>query len=292
MDRLLRGLLAGSDGAVRVVAAVTSDTCAEAARRHATSPAASEALARATSAALLLATLTKGDERVTVQILGDGPLRGATIDASAAGETRGFVSRPDVAAPRVTGRRRLGPLVGGGLVNVIRDLGLRDRYQGSSPLVSGEIDEDLEHHLTVSEQVESALGCDARLGDGGELLAAGGVLVQCLPGGDVAAVRRARERLRGGEVLAALAAGAADPLALARRALAADVAVLDERPVRFRCPCSRERVTAALALCGEEELRAMVREDGGAEVTCNFCGERYAVTASELERLAASLPRA
>jgi molecular chaperone Hsp33 len=233
---------------------------------------------------------------VTLQILGDGALRGITVDANAAGEARGFVSGRDAAAPRdpwpgPRRRARLAALVGAGVVNVIRDLGLRERYQGASALASGEIDEDVEHHLTVSEQVESALRCDAVLDERGGVRAAGGVLVQCLPGGDVAAVARARARLAEG-LFAALAGGPGGAVELATRALGAGVDVLDVRPVRFRCPCSRDRVCAALALCGEEELRAMLRDDGGAEVTCNFCAQPYRVDAGELGRLIDSLPRA
>ena len=295
MDRLLRGLVRGPEGVARVVAALTTSACREAAERHAASAAAGVALARASSAALLLATLTKGDERVTVQLLGDGPLRGVTAVASDAGEVRGFVTRAQVATAPVVGRARLAPLIGAGTLNVIRDLGLRERYQGATALVSGEIDEDVEHYLTSSEQVVSALTCDAVVDARGQLVAAGGVLVQCLPGGDVEIVERARARLRSGVVFDALAASAAGPVELALQAVGIEPEILDLRPVRFHCPCTRERVAAALALCGEDELADMLARDGGAQVTCNFCNQSYDVTAAELERLLAearSLPRA
>src|SRR5688500_15631123 len=131
MDFLLRGLLRTAGGDVtRVVAAVTTAACRTAAERHGASAAASVALARTGSAALLLATLTKGDERVTLQLLGDGPLRGVTAEASDAGDLRGFVVVPRVPGlSPAAGRPRLAPLVGAGTLNVIRDLGLRERYQ-------------------------------------------------------------------------------------------------------------------------------------------------------------------
>jgi molecular chaperone Hsp33 len=282
MDLLLRGLLRppGGDAVVRVVAVITTASWRESAERHRASTAAGVALARAGSAALLLATLTKGDERVTLQLLGDGALRGITAEASDTGDWRAYASAPRVAGPPAGGRLRLAPLIGAGTLVVIRDLGLRERYQGSTALVSGEIDEDVEHYLSSSEQVVSALGCDAVPGGG-----AGGVLVQCLPGGDVDAVARARARLRGGAVFDALASGAADPASLARAALGLEPEVLDVRRVRFRCPCTRERVTGALALCGEAELRDMLARDGGAEVTCNFCNTRYGLSGDELRRL-------
>lgn len=222
-----------------------------------------------------------------MQILGDGPLGSVTIDANGAGEVRGWVTHPNVAL----GARRIGAAVGKGVVSVLRDLGLREPYRGSAPLVSGEIDEDIEAYLTTSEQVESALGCMVLLTNG-RIRAAGGVLVQCLPGGEVEVVEAARARLRrfqelveGLEVDAAVWAAAA--IGSPER-----LQILDRRPVLFRCPCSSERVTAALHLLGVDELRAMLREDGGAEVTCNFCSQRYALAADELSRLIQGLGRA
>jgi molecular chaperone Hsp33 len=276
-EEIIRAVVGG--GAARVVAAVTTRTVAEAARRHGTQAVATIALGRTVTAGLLLATLTKGDERVTVQILGDGPLGTLTADATGAGTVRGFLSRPGAPLPD-----RVGTAVGRGIVNVIRDLGLRERYSGSADLTSGEIDEDLESYLNVSEQVASALGCSVALA-GGAVTGAGGVLVQSLPDGDVARVAAARRRLRDGVLGGALGAGT--PLALVAAALGGleGVDVVAAGPVAFRCGCSRARVLGALALLGPDELRAMVREDGGAEVTCDFCRERYEIGRAELERI-------
>lgn len=290
-DILIRGLIgiSGRTGGARVVATVTRGVVAEAARRHgiAGPAAAIHALGRASTAGLLLATLSKSpEERVTIQVLGDGPLGSVTVDADGAGAVRGFVRRPEAGTVQTTtGRPSIARAIGRGVVQVIRDLGIRDQYRGSTTLVSGEIDEDLESYLQTSEQVESALGCDVIVGRTG-VAAAGGLLVQCLPDGDVAVVAEARRRLRAGALHDALAAGAVSAVELARAVLGdVDVDVLAEGPVAFRCGCSRERVTGALSLCGEEELRSMIDEDGGAEVTCNFCGERYHVGREELARL-------
>jgi molecular chaperone Hsp33 len=297
-DKLIRGIVRGAGGAVgaRVVAAVTTDVVAEAGRRHGMRPAGTIALGRAATAGLLFATLSKSaEERVTLQILGDGPLGSVTVDADGAGAVRGFVRNP--AAPLATGqagRVSLRSVVGQGEVAVIRDLGSGTMYRGSTTLASGEIDEDLEAYLGKSEQVESALGCDVVLGDDGAVRAAGGLLVQCLPGGDVAAVAAVRERLRGGAVHRALTEGVRDAAVLARLVVGSAGAVepLDEGPVFFRCSCSRERVTSALALCGAAELRAMIDEDGGAEVTCNFCRQSYRLDPADLARMLESMPQA
>jgi molecular chaperone Hsp33 len=277
-DHLIRAIT--PDGRIRVVAAITTTTVREAAHRQKTQHIATVALGRAATAGLLLATLTKGGERVTVQILGDGPLRGITIDANDQGNVRGYVGRPEVEG----NPGPVAPWLGKGIVHVVRDLGLNkdSQYGGQSEIVSGEVDLDVEHYLQKSEQIESALGCEVIWGDGGQVAVAGGVLVQCLPSGDVSAVADARERIRGG--LARVLGEAGDAAGIAR-AIAGEVTVLDTRPVRFFCPCSAQRIEDTLGLLGDAELQAMIREDHGAEITCNFCNAVYRVSEARLEEI-------
>lgn len=294
-DEIVRFLVA--DDSVRVVATVTTELSREAARRHGAVGGTAVALARGATAGLLLATLTKGGERVTLQILGDGPLGGLTADATDEGDVRAYVKGETLVPGGPAHRVSLAEAVGrNGIVNVIRDLGLKERYSGQSPLVTGEIDEDVETYLRTSEQIESALGCEAVLDAGAEVCVAGGILVQCMPGDDARAafgrmlVRETQHRLRTGELYDALvrpAGRALDALDVARIVVGdlGPARLLDRRPVRFFCPCSRERVIEALFLLGEAELAAMVSAQNEAEVFCNFCGERYAVSAFELEAL-------
>jgi molecular chaperone Hsp33 len=291
-DMLIRGVLRGVAGVgARVVAALTSGVAAEARRRHELEEVATVALGRTATAGLLFATLSKSvEERVTLQVLGDGPLGSVTVDADGAGAVRGLVRNPGLALDAAGRRPSLRNAIGSGVVAVIRDLGRGSMYRGSTEIGAGEIDEDLETYLGTSEQVESALGCDVVLA--GAELRAGGVLVQCLPGGDVAAVAAARRRLRDGALHAALAAGTEDAGALARTIAGEGVEILDERPVAFRCGCTHDRVMSALALCGAAELRSMLTEDGGAEVTCNFCRERYRIGPAELVRMLDGLAQA
>jgi molecular chaperone Hsp33 len=309
-------------GAARLVAALTTPAVREAVRRHDATRLAALALARGATAGLLLSTLTKDQERVTLQLLGDGPFGGITVDASSSGEVRAFLRNPKVRPPIALdaaaaaapggGARRLSVAAGvgsSGIVNVVRDLGLRETFSGQTPLVSGEIDEDVEHYLAHSEQIESALVCDAlvddRIGRTAEqrIEIAGGLLVQALPGsGGAALVEATRDRLRDGGLMRALARGPATAEALARELLGrngyrdadgdgegdgafARLDVLDVRPVTFHCPCSRERAASSLMLLGGAELGEMILDDGKAEVTCDFCRERYDFTEAELETL-------
>jgi molecular chaperone Hsp33 len=286
-DEIVRCLVDGRP--VRIVAVTSTRVAREAARRHQAGAAAAIALARGLTAGLLLATLTKDDERVTLQVLGDGPLGGLTVDATASGAARAYVKHPGVALRALSGQRAsLGSAVGrSGLVSVIRDVGLGETFSGRTSIVSGEIDEDVERYLETSEQIASALACDASLAADGSIDFAAGILVQALPGSEGAAlVADARGLVGQGAFLRALGAAPHDGEAVIAAALGGrlgEVRVLDRRPVRFDCPCSRDRAGISLALLGETELAAMILDDGKAEVTCHFCRARYEFDETALE---------
>lgn len=289
-DQIARCLL--PDLAVRVVAAVTTETVREAARRHGARGGAAAALGRATTAGALLATLTKDLERVTLQVLGGGPLGALTVDASSDGNTRAFVKNPALPIPAAPNRRvELGPYVGKkGVLGLVRDLGLREHFSGQTEIVDGEIDTDVEHYLMTSEQVDSAIGCETLLADDLGVRVSAGVLLQALPATEGAPLLElARHRLREGLLTELLAADGTTTTAeaLARTAAGADgsLKVLDVRPIRFHCPCSRERASATLALVGARDLEGMVDPDGSAAVTCEFCRESYRFTREEIAAL-------
>jgi molecular chaperone Hsp33 len=291
-------------GAARLIAALTTPAVREAARRHHASGTAALALARGATAGLLLSTLTKDEERVTLQILGGGPLGGLTVDASSSGEVRAYLKNPAVRLPPPPPPGAGGPvrasLAAGvgreGIVSVVRDLGLRETFSGQTALVSGEIDEDVEHYLAGSEQIDSALACDAVLDDAaGGVEIAGGILAQALPGsGGATMVEAIRDRLRDGALIGELAALPPTAEALARGVLGGAsswLRVLDVRPVTFHCPCSRQRAITSLSLLGDTELGTMILEDGKAEVTCNFCRARYDFTDADLETIRRDVAR-
>jgi molecular chaperone Hsp33 len=293
-----------ADGAARLVVALTTPAAEEAARRHQSSGAAALALARGATAGLLLSTLTKDEERVTLQVLGDGPLGGLTVDASSSGRVRAYLRNPTARLPPLRAATTIAPdrlslaaAVGSsGIVHVVRDLGLRETFSGETQIATGEIDDDVEHYLIASEQIDSALACDGLLvnpagngGGDGAIAISGGILIQALPGTDGAEiVAGARERLRAGALTRALATRPVSAEELLQAALGDALPVLqilDRREVSFYCPCSRERAAASLQLLGAGELRSMILEEGEAEVTCNFCRERYDFDETELEAI-------
>lgn len=295
-DRIMRSLI--EDGRARVVVATATHAVREMVLRHQTLGVPAVALGRGALAGLLLATLTKDEEQVTLQVLGNGSLGGVTVDARSSGRVRGFVKRPTAVTwdPELasTPRLTIGDAVGKqGVVNVTRDLGLAQNYSGQVALSTGEIDEDVEHYLTTSEQIDSVLRCETLVDRDGKVTAAAGLLVQTLPQVHGAAVVEfLRDTLRGpalsSVLTSALAKDAFDPESIARAALgqcANDMQVLDLREVRFFCPCTRERAESTLGMLRPEDLKEMILETNDAEVTCNFCGQQYRFSEIEIERI-------
>lgn len=276
---------------LRIVAAVAPQVCQTAADRHRTSAAATCALGRGLLGGVLLSTITPG-ERVTIQLVASGPLKGLTVDAYDDGAVRGYPLAAQACAERPMNKRQiLANLIGrDGVVNLVRDVGLKERLQGQVSLVTSEVDEDLEAYLRQSEQIQSALGCELVMDAAGQVLAAGGVLLQSLPEAPpetAVALREAQHALRGGDLYDRLRAGPATPLELAQLLLgphAADLEPQDERPVVFRCRCDRERIEAMIAGQDLRDLDEMIAE-GQAEVTCNYCSEVYVIPREDLVRL-------
>jgi molecular chaperone Hsp33 len=291
-DVLVRAI--DRDASLRVLAAITTDLARDAAARHHVEGMGACALGRALTSSLLLATLTKGGERVTVQIHGDGPLGGVVVDATGEGEVRGYLLRPDGVTAPCRGRAHVAEALGRkGVINVVRDLGLKERYAGQIPLTTGEIDEDVEGYLRNSEQVPSALGCEVVMSEGGIAVSAG-VLVQAMPGsvaGDL--LREAQHALRSGELWRLLESGERSPQALARAIYGVErpLEFLEERPLRFQCRCSTERVQGMLRLLSTVELDDMIATQGQAEIICNFCNQRYVVGRERLEAIRAEVAK-
>lgn len=285
-DELLRTISA--DGSVSVRVLVATRLVREAARRHETAPTATVALGRALMGTLLLATEAQDGERVQVQVRGDGPLGTITVTASSAGDVRGYASRPQADLPLAGGRFDVAGAVGLGLLTVERNHpAWKQPYSGIVPLVSGEIASDLAHYLLESEQKPSSLALGVYLGADGEVEAAGGYLVQALPGADDAALRVFERRVAALVQPSSLVREGADARALLDRL----VGGLGAQPPscvapRFECPCSMERVRRALVFLGDDEIRDVIEKSETLEVRCEFCAEMYYVPPDRVAALA------
>ncbi len=291
-DHAIRGVAAG--GRILVLAACTSRLCESARRRHGLWPTATAAVGRTMTAAALLALPLKDGGSVTVSIQGDGPLGGVVAAATPRGDVRGYALRPHTDLPtRPDGKLDVGGAVGRqGLVRVTRDLGSGRPYVGSAPLVTGEIGEDITGYLGRSEQVPSLVALGVLVGRGGRVRAAGGLMIQMLPGAPDDAADRIPENVSTLGAISRAIEGGASPEELAETALAGyGFRPLQAHPLRFHCTCSRARFRRGLQGLPARELEAMLREDGGAEAVCRFCGRRYQFSVADLESMLVSRPR-
>ena len=296
-DTLLRATAA--EGTVRCMAAVTTDLVAEAARRHDASPTVAAALGRLLTGTLLLGSGLKELDRLTVQIVSNGPVGGITAEANARGEVRGYVREPQADVPlNARGKLDVGAAVGEGMFYVTHESGFelglyKEPYRGSVPLVSGEIGEDFAYYLAKSEQIPSAvlLGVLVRAREDGTWFveSAGGLIVQVMPGADertVAAIEAAVERT---PHLTELIRAGARPAELLATALGeVPFEILDERPVSFACSCSYDRAVSMISSIERDELETILREDRGAAMTCHFCNETYRLDEGALEGILAA----
>lgn len=282
-DYMVRAIAAG--GNIRAFAARTTAAVEEARRRHDTWPTATAALGRALTGTLLLsATLKDRNESVTLRVDGDGPLGGITCDADEQGNGRGYVRNPHVDLdPNALGKLDVGGAVGKGYLHVTRQLALEGTYTGTAELISGELGEDLAYYLTKSEQTPSAVALGVRVAPDGAVVAAGGYMIQLMPATSDAERDQLEVNIRAMTAISlALEEGMTPEEILGSVLAGLDYKILETRELRFACQCSRERALAALASLPQDDLEAMIEEDQGAELTCQFCGEVYQFTAQEL----------
>ena len=283
-----------SDGAVMASAITGADIVARARQIHNTSPTATAALGRALMAASIMGNQLKGEgNSLTLQFRGDGPLGTVTCVADYEGNVRGYVTNPWVDVERKeVGKLNVGAAVGaGGSLTVIKDLGMREPYVGTIPLMSGEIAEDITSYFAESEQIPTACALGVLVSkDTGEVITAGGYLIQLLPGADEESICRVERGLqRVGYVSGRLSEGAS-ALDLIREVLSEfEIEILETSPVEYRCYCSRERVIKALISLGTTELRELIDEQGQADMTCQFCDEVYHFGREELEQIYAEM---
>ena len=277
------------DERVRAFALNATEVVSELQRRHDTFPAVTAALGRTAMGSLLLAaaSLKEADQVLTIEVKGNGPAGRILATANGAGEVRGLVGNPHVHA---TGEGKLnvrGVVGSEGFLSVTRNLGMRDAYQGMVELQSGEIGVDLAFYLAQSEQTPSAVGIGVFVEPDNHVSAAGGYLVQLLPGladeeivaieARIGALPHPTELIRSGEA----------PEDILRRIFPEGFVELDRYPVRFECPCSRERFSAGIVSLGAEEVRRIIEEEAEpyTEAVCHFCNEHYRFSADEMREI-------
>lgn len=286
-DYLVKAL--GYNGQVRAYAVSTTETVGEAQRRHYTWPTASAALGRSMTAGLMMGAMLKGEDKITIKVEGGGPLGAILVDSNAKGEVRGYVTNPQThfdlnEQGKLDVRRAVGTE---GTLSVVKDIGLRENFSGQVPIVSGELGEDFTYYFATSEQVPSSVGVGVLVNPDNSILAAGGFIIQLLPGTDDETISQIEERLSKISPISKMIQDGLTPEEILEEVLGeGNVKILETMPVEFKCQCSRERIGNALISLGKEEIRDIIDTEGQAEAQCHFCNENYQFSSDELEELA------
>ena len=286
-DRIVRAI--SSDGLVQAAAICSRDLTERARQIHRTLPVGTAALGRTLSAASLMGNALKvPGASLTLQIKGGGPLGTVLAVSDEEGNVRGYVTHPEVDLPlRQDGKLDVGAAVGHeGTLTVIKDLQMKEPYVGTIDLMGGEIAEDVAAYFVESEQIPTACGLGVLVDRDQSVRAAGGYLIQLLPGAGEDTIVKVEGGIMAAGSVSALLDKDPDPENLLRTVLSDfDMQILETTPVEYRCYCSRERVERALISLGEQELEDILREQGKCQLTCQFCDAVYDFSGDDLRKL-------
>ena len=268
--------------------AATKKNLVESARvHHNTSPVATAALGRTLAAGAIMGSMMKNDtDMLTLQIRGDGPIEGITVTADSHANVKGYVGNPDVMLPPKNGKLDVGGAVGIGLLQVIKDMGLKEPYVGQTILVSSEIAEDLTYYFASSEQVPSSVGLGVLMNKDNTVRCAGGFIIQLMPFATEETISQLEENLKDvTSVTDFLDKGYTPEQMLEKLIGHLDLEITDTIPTQFYCNCSKERVEQAVASIGKKDIQEMIDEGKDIEVKCHFCNTAYNYTVEDLKNI-------
>lgn len=284
-DRIIRAVTC--DGAIKILAMTARETVEKARRLHDLTPLTSAALGRTLIAASLLGNDLKGeDNSITVRIDAEGPVGSIVAVSDSSGYVRGYCKNPHADLPVREKDRKIdvsGGVGKNGTLSIIKDLGLKEPYVGQVELVSGEIAEDITAYLATSEQIPSVCALGVLVDRDWSIKAAGGYIIQLLPGVYDDEIDRLEECIKKARaVTECLDEGMSLEEMLETTLEGFEIEILDEAEVGYRCTCSRERTRGVVMSIGEDELSNIAEEDGKAEVACSFCDNKYLFKKAEL----------
>ncbi|MGT2829504.1 Hsp33 family molecular chaperone HslO [Streptococcus hillyeri] len=285
MDKLIKSI--ATSGSFRAYVLDSTETVRTAQEKHQTLSSSTVALGRTLIANQILAANQKGDSKITVKVIGDSSFGHIISVADTKGHVKGYIQNTGVDIKKTaTGEVLVGPFMGNGHFVSIIDYGTGNPYTSTTPLISGEIGEDFAYYLTESEQTPSAVGLNVLLDENDKVKVAGGFMLQVLPGASEEEITRYEKRIQEMPAISTLLESDNHTQALLEAIYGDDdYKVLSEEEIGFACDCSRERFEGALITLGKAELEAMAKEDHGAEITCQFCGNHYNFTETDLEDL-------
>ena len=286
MDYSVRATAA--DRQIRAFAATTRETVETARRYHNTSPVATAALGRLLTAGSMMGAMMKGEKDIlTLQIKGNGPLGSVTVTADSRANVKGYVQNPGVLLhANAKGKLDVGGAIGAGILNVIKDMGLKEPYVGQCELRTGEIGDDLTYYFAVSEQVPSSVGLGVLMEKDNTVRQAGGFIIQLMPFTSEEVIDRLEKKLAEMTSVTAMLDQGMTPEQILEELLGEfGVEITDRLETGYHCDCSRERIERALISIGRKDLQEMIGEGKPIEVECHFCDKKYQVTVEELKEL-------
>lgn len=287
MGKLIRCIT--SDGQVMATAVDTTDIVNRAEQIHRTSAVVTAALGRLLTAGSMMGNMLKGkDDSVTLRVNGDGPTGSLIVVSDFNGDVRGYVQNPVVELPlNEKGKLDVGGAVGkNGLLYVLKDLGLKEPFSGSVPLVSGEIAEDITSYYAMSEQIPTVCALGVLVNPDLSVKAAGGYIIQLLPAASDSTIDKLEKSISELPSVTAMLSDGMTPEDIVRAALSGfEVEVLYTQDIEYKCNCSKDRVAKALISLGREELEEMAAEKEVTEVSCHFCDKVYTFSSNELKKL-------
>ncbi|MCR5624875.1 MAG: Hsp33 family molecular chaperone HslO [Lachnospiraceae bacterium] len=285
-DHMVRATAA--NGELRAFACETTNMVEKARRIHNTSPVVTAALGRLLTASSMMGSMMKGEkDLLTLNINGDGPAGALCVTADSSGNAKGFVQHPMVILPANSkGKLDVSGALGKGVLNVIRDTGLKEPYNSSTELVSGEVAEDITYYFAVSEQVPSSVGLGVLMNKSNYVQKAGGFIIQVMPGASEETISKLEAALGNVTSVTSMLDSGLTPTGMLETILADfNVTVLDTIYPKYTCDCSREKVEKAILSAGRKEIESMILEGKPIFTSCRFCGKQYSFSILELEEL-------
>lgn len=287
-DYMIRATAA--NGQIRAFAATTRNLVERARQAHNTSPVVTAALGRLLTGAAMMGSMMKNSEdRLTIRIQCDGPIKGLTVTADNSGNVKGFAVDPTVMLPPSSkGKLDVGNALGLGVLSVIKDEGLKEPYIGQTILVTGEIAEDLTYYYATSEQTPTSVALGVLMNKTNTVRRSGGFIIQLMPGASDEIIDKLEAKINNMPSITSLLDNNMTPEMILQDILGEfGLDIMDQMPVQFYCGCNKERVSKALVSVGREELQAIIDDGQPIEMNCQFCNEHYVFTVDEVKELLA-----
>lgn len=285
-DYIVRATAANNQ--IRAFAITSKDLVEEARKRHNTSPVITAGLGRLLSGAAMMGAMMKGDDDLlTLQIKCGGPVQGLTATADAKGNVKGYAEVSDVMLPpNPQGKLDVGGAVGLGILNVIKDMGLKEPYAGQVALQTGEIAEDLTYYFATSEQIPSAVGLGVLMNKNNTVRQAGGFIIQLMPFTSDEIIEKLENRIAEIDSVTMMLERGLTPEGILEEILGDfGLEITDKIPAAFVCDCSKERVSRALSTLSKKDLDDIINDGESIEVKCQFCNKAYEFSVEELKEL-------